>query len=74
MGGISTIGYSYLDHFGGEWEFLGTGPSTYTKGDKVTADNITTFQVKGGGVFNLDDRMSAFANLCLLYTSPSPRD
>ena len=25
MGGISTIGYSYLDHFGGEWESgLGT--------------------------------------------------
>ena len=35
MGGISTIGYSYLDHFGGEWEFLGTGPATYVKKDKV---------------------------------------
>ena len=65
MGGVSTIGYSYLDHFGGEWvSGLGTGPSTYEKKDKVTADNITTFQVKGGGVYNL----------CLLYTSPSPRD
>ena len=58
MGGISTIGYSYLDHFGGEWESgLGTGP-TYVKKDKVTVDNITTFQVKGGGVYNLDDRLS----------------
>ena len=28
----------------------------------VEADAITTFQVKGGGVFNLDDRMSAFVN------------
>ena len=37
MGGISTIGYSYLDHFGGEWESgLGTGFSTYVKKDKVT--------------------------------------
>ena len=71
MGGISTIGYSYLDHFGGEWvSGLGTGPSTYEKKDKVTADNITTFQVKGGGVFNLDDRMSAFANLGYVEKPP----
>ena len=71
MGGISTIGYSYLDHFGGEWESgLGTGPATYVKKDKVTADNITTFQVKGGGVFNLDDRLSAFANLGYVQKPP----
>ena len=49
MGGISTIGYTYLDHFA-------------VDADVVKADNITTFQVKGGGVFNLDDRMSAFVN------------
>ena len=28
MGGISTIGYSYLDHFGGEWE-SGLGRTRY---------------------------------------------
>ena len=49
MGGVSTIGYTYLDHFA-------------VDADVVKADNITTFQVKGGGVFNLDDRMSAFVN------------
>ena len=49
MSGISTIGYSYLDHFA-------------VDASKVSADAITTFQVKGGGVFNLDDRMSAFVN------------
>ena len=71
MAGISTIGYTYLDHFGGEWvSGLGTGPFTYEKKDKVTADNITTFQVKGGGVFNLDDRMSAFANLGYVEKPP----
>ena len=71
MSGISTIGYSYLDHFGGEWStFDGTGAPTYSKKDKVTADNITTFQVKGGGVFNLDDRMSAFANLGYVEKPP----
>jgi len=63
MGGLSTIKYSYLDHFAGEWTaFDGTGAPTYTKNDKVEADAITTFQLKGGAVYNLDDRMSAFVN------------
>ena len=66
MAGISTIGYTYLDHFGGDWSDDGI----YTKSEKVTADNITTFQVKGGGVFNLDDRMSAFANLGYVEKPP----
>ena len=47
MGGVSTIGYSYQDHFSVEKEL-------------VEAPSITTFQVKGGGVYNLDDRLSAF--------------
>ena len=49
MGGVSTIGYTYHDHFA-------------VDADVVEADAITTFQVKGGGVYNLDDRMSAFVN------------
>ena len=57
MGGISTIGYSYHDHFA-------------VDADVVEADNITTFQVKGGGVFNLDDRLSAFANLGYVEKPP----
>lgn len=50
MGGISTIGYTYQDHFSVDKKV-------------VEADAITTFQVKGGGRYNLDDRLSAFANI-----------
>ena len=57
MGGISTIGYTYQDHFSVEKEL-------------VEADAITTFQVKGGGRFNLDDRLSAFANLGYVQKPP----
>ena len=57
MGGISTIAYSYDDHFQVDFE-------------KVEAPAITTFQVKGGGVYNLDDRLSAFANLGYVQKPP----
>ena len=57
MGGISTIGYTYQDHFSVDKEV-------------VEADNITTFQVKGGGRYNLDDRLSAFANLGYVQKPP----
>ena len=49
MGGVSSIKYSYHDHFA-------------VNADVVDADAITTFQIKGGGVYNLDDRMSGFVN------------
>ena len=49
MGGLSTIKYSYQDHF-------------TVENEKIEADAITTFQLKGGAVYNLDDRMSAFIN------------
>ena len=49
MGGLSSIGYSYNDHFAVDFE-------------TVTSDPITTFQVKGGASYNLDDRLSAFVN------------
>ena len=57
MGGISTIGYTYQDHFSVEKEV-------------VEADAITTFQVKGGGRYNLDDRLSAFANIGYVQKPP----
>ena len=38
------------------------------KKDKL--HHITTFQVKGGGVYNLDDRLSAFANLGYVQKPP----
>ena len=57
MGGISTIAYSYDDHFAVDFE-------------KVEAPAITTFQVKGGGVYNLDDRMSGFVNAGYVQKPP----
>ena len=57
MGGISTIGYTYQDHFSVAKEV-------------VEADAITTFQVKGGGRYNLDDRLSAFANIGYVEKPP----
>jgi iron complex outermembrane receptor protein len=57
MGGISTIGYTYQDHFSVEKEL-------------VKADAITTFQVKGGARYNLDDRLSAFANVGYVQKPP----
>tara|TARA_Y100000593_G_scaffold57568_1_gene107032 strand:- start:9861 stop:12050 length:2190 start_codon:yes stop_codon:yes gene_type:complete len=57
MGGLSTIAYSYDDHFQVDFE-------------KVEAPSITTFQVKGGGVYNLDDRMSGFVNAGYVQKPP----
>jgi len=57
MGGLSTIKYSYQDHF--------------TVADSViNANAITTFQLKGGAVYNLDDRMSAFINAGYVQKPP----
>jgi len=57
MGGLSTIKYSYQDHF-------------TVADEKIEADAITTFQLKGGGVYNLDDRMSAFVNAGYVQKPP----
>jgi len=57
MGGLSTIAYSYQDHF-------------TVADEKIEADPITTFQLKGGGVYNLDDRMSAFVNAGYVQKPP----
>ena len=54
---VSTIAYTYQDHFSVEKEV-------------VEADAITTFQVKGGGRYNLDDRLSAFANIGYVQKPP----
>ena len=57
MAGVSNIGYSFEDHFAVNTDSLGKAINNY-----VEADAITTFQIKGGGVYNLDDRMSGFVN------------
>ena len=65
MGGISTIGYTYEDHFAINKDEDGNDIDNF-----VEADNITTFQVKGGGRYNLDDRLSAFANVGYVQKPP----
>jgi len=57
MGGVSNIGYSFEDHFAANTDSAGKAIDNY-----VEADGITTFQIKGGGVYHLDDRMSGFVN------------
>jgi len=57
MGGVSMIGYTYHDHFA-------------VDADVVEADAITTFQAKGGARYNLDDRLSAFANVGYVQKPP----
>ncbi len=65
MGGVSTIGYTYEDHFALDVDEDGNKIDNF-----VEADAITTFQVKGGGRYNLDDRLSAFANLGYVQKPP----
>jgi len=65
MGGISTIGYTYEDHFALDVDEDGNKIDNF-----VEADAITTFQVKGGGRYNLDDRLSAFANVGYVQKPP----
>ena len=49
MGGLSSIKYSYQDHF-------------TVANEVVNADAISTFQVKGGIMYDVDDNVSVFAN------------
>ncbi len=57
MGGVSSIKYSYQDHF--------------TVADEViTADAISTFQVKGGAMYDVDDNVSVFANTGYVQKPP----
>ena len=65
MGGISTIGYTYEDHFALNVDEDGNKIDNF-----VEADAITTFQVKGGARYNLDDRLSAFANAGYVQKPP----
>ena len=49
MGGLSSIKYSYQDHF-------------TVDNEVIKADAISTFQVKGGGLYRLNDGLSVFGN------------
>lgn len=60
MAGISTIKYSYTDHF----RRASSDPSSpdYNKEYYIETDNIWGFQVKGGGLYNVSDQVGLFAN------------
>ena len=49
MGGLSSIKYSYQDHF-------------TVANEVVKAAAISTFQIKGGAMYDVDDNVSVFAN------------
>jgi iron complex outermembrane receptor protein len=57
MGGLSSIEYSYQDHFSVENEL-------------ITADPIQTYQLKGGVLYNLNDDTSVFFNTGLVEKAP----
>jgi iron complex outermembrane recepter protein len=65
MGGVSTIGYTYEDHFALDVDEDGNKIDNFVK-----APSITTFQVKGGARYNLDDRLSAFVNAGYVQKPP----
>ena len=57
MGGVSSIKYTYQDHFTVEDAL-------------VEADAISTFQVKGGAMYDVDDNVSVFANTGYVQKPP----
>ena len=57
MGGISSIGYTYKDHFS-------------TDNSVVVADNITTYQVKGGVYYDFGEGVTTYANTGYVEKAP----
>ena len=57
MGGVSSIEYSYQDHF-------------TIEDAVVTADPITTYQVKGGALYNVNENLGVFINSGYVQKAP----
>ena len=57
MGGLSSIEYSYQDHFTIEDEV-------------IKAEPISTYQVKGGMMYNVNDDLNVFFNTGLVEKAP----
>ena len=57
MGGVSQIEYSYQDHF-------------TVANEVIKADPISTFQVKGGGLYKVNDGLSVFGNAGYVQKPP----
>ncbi len=60
MGGVSTIKYSYTDHF----RRASDDPTDPAYNDEyfLETDNIWGYQIKGGGLYNVNDQVDVFAN------------
>lgn len=73
MAGYSMVKYSLIDYFK-KYENHVENKSYIKKGPdgevSIESDWITAAQVKGGGLFNLNDDMSVFANFGLVQKVP----
>ena len=65
MGGLSSITYTYEDHFA-----VNVDEDGNTIDNLVKADAITTYQVKGGGLYNINDNLGVFLNAGLVEKAP----
>ena len=57
MAGLSSITYSYEDHFAVNVDEDGNEIDNHVK-----ADPISTYQVKGGALYNVNDNLGVFIN------------
>ena len=65
MGGLSSITYTYEDHFAVNVDEDGNAIDNLVK-----ADAITTYQLKGGGLYNVNDNLGVFLNAGLVEKAP----
>ena len=65
MGGLSSITYSYEDHFAVNLDEDGNEIDNLVK-----ADAITTYQLKGGGLYNINNNLGVFLNAGLVEKAP----
>ena len=65
MGGLSSITYTYEDHFAVNVDEDGNEIDNLVK-----ADAITTYQIKGGGLYNVNDNLGVFLNAGLVEKAP----
>ena len=71
MGGFATIKYSLVDHFKKAENYDYDYVTASDDGELVIdADAVSSFQVKGGGLFNLTDNVDVFANFGYVQKPP----
>jgi len=71
MGGFSMIKYSLVDHFKKAENYDYSYVTATADGEvMIDADWVNSFQVKGGGLFHLNDDMDVFANFGYVEKPP----